>query len=403
MKKNLLQLLGIAFVVAIAATGIFYGLLAGKLRESGGGASHTLLVAVKELPPGTVLSEKDVQLGPWAGAQAPQGIFRQASEVAGMTVTALINAGEPITEQRVASANSGSGSALGIRSGMRAVSVHVSEPAGVVGMLQRGHRVDVQVITNRGPQLDPMVKTILQNVEVLDNSHAQASPTRAVPVITLLASPAEADLLTLADSAANIRLVLRNPVDKAPARNAAVSLPALFREPRPEPAPLTNAANRTSDKRQVRFHVQIAARSGRPRSESVSAETIEPGRPRDPSLEILAESDRQAPSRHTASIRKAAAGYVLRIQLAPAVDDHGKLRLRVGSELIQPENGGYATRRNDLEAKLSGGQKLLISGLAQLAGDAVLDRLFPGKVGKRDLVVVISPEWSQTVALGKSR
>ena len=402
MKKNVLQLLGIAFVVAIAATGIFYGLLAGKLRESGAAATQTLLIAVTDLSPGTVLSEKNVQLGAWAGAQAPPGAFSEAQKAMGMTVTAFIYAGEPVTAQRVASADNGSGSALGVRSGMRAVSVHVSEPAGVVGMLRGGHRVDVQVILTRGPAGEPAVKTILQNVEVLDNSHAQGTP-RGTPVITLLASPADADVLALADSAASVRLLLRSPLDTARARSAALSMPALFRESATErPAVVEVATRTTPDKNLIRLHVQIAAMSLRGGG-TVSAQTLESGRQPEPGLEVLAESDHQISSRHIANIRKASAGYVLRIQLAPAVNDRGKLRLRVGSETIHPENGGYATRRHDIEAELSGGQKLLVSGLAQLAGDALLDRLFPGKIGKRDLVVLIAPEWSQTVALGKSR
>lgn len=401
MKKNVLQLLGIAFVVAVAATGIFYGLLAGKLRESGSAATQTLLVAISNLSPGTVLSDKNVQLGAWSGAQVPQGAFLDAQKAMGMTVTAFIYAGEPITAQRVASADSGAGSALGVRSGMRAVSVHVSEPAGVVGMLRGGHRVDVQVLANRGPGGEPAVKTVLQNVEVLDNSHAQGTP-RGTPVITLLASPADADLLALADSAASVRLVLRSPLDTARARTAPLSMPALFREPVADRAAIAQVANHTPDKNVIRLHVQIAATSVRGGG-TVRAQTLESGRQPDPSLEVLAESDHQISSRQSANIRKSSAGYVLRIQLAPALNDRGKLRLRVGSETIHPENGGYATRRHDIEAELSGGQKLLVSGLAQLAGDALLDRLFPGKVGKRDLVVLITPEWSQTLALGKSR
>ena len=34
MKKNLVPLLGIAFVVAIISTGIFYGLFVGKLKSA---------------------------------------------------------------------------------------------------------------------------------------------------------------------------------------------------------------------------------------------------------------------------------------------------------------------------------------------------------------------------------
>jgi hypothetical protein len=130
---------------------------------------------------------------------------------------------------------------------------------------------------------------------------------------------------------------------------------------------------------------------------------IEPGRPPAPGLEVLAESEHVIAWSRSASYRKASKGYVLRIQMAPSLDRDGNLHLRVGSEVSQPEGRGYSTRRHDSEARVSSGQALLVSGLAQVAGEEALDRLFAGKLGKRDLVVLITPEWSRTVALGKSR
>ena len=53
-KNNLLKLLGIAFVVAIAATGIFYGLFVNRL-SSNTGSGKMLVVAAKPLKAGTVL------------------------------------------------------------------------------------------------------------------------------------------------------------------------------------------------------------------------------------------------------------------------------------------------------------------------------------------------------------
>ena len=396
MKKNVLQLLGIAFVVAIAATGIFYGLLAGQLRSGDTSPRHTVVVASRDLTPGVVLAEKDLRLGPWAGQQLPQGTFADPEPAKGMTVVAFIHAGEPVTLQRVASRDGGSGAALGIPAGMRAASVRVSEPAGVVAMLRRGHRVDVQVVYSRG---EPSVRTLLQNVQVLDNSQASAQATRPAPVVTLLVTPAQANLLALADSAASIRLVLRNPVDESTAGSGSIGVAALLRESG-VPASPTVVPTAAAERRLVRLRVQIAAAGRDPRAAAVRAETLVSGRQPDPGLEILDSSDHQIAAHRTGSVRRSAGGYVMRIQLAPDFNDRGRLRLRVGSEMVQPENRGYATRRHDVEAELTHGQKLLVTGLAEAAGEALLDRLFKGRVGKRDLVVIITPEWSETVALG---
>ncbi len=50
MKRNIVPLLGIAFVVAIISTGIFYGLFAGKLRSSVGELPvQSIVVAARTL------------------------------------------------------------------------------------------------------------------------------------------------------------------------------------------------------------------------------------------------------------------------------------------------------------------------------------------------------------------
>jgi Flp pilus assembly protein CpaB len=101
--------------------------------------------------------------------------------------------------------------------GMRAVSVQVADSSGVLAMLQPGHRVDIQAVYSRGGlPVDAELKTVLHNIEVLKvNPQPEASPGRhALPVVTFLTAPADADVLALADSAARIRIALRHPDDE---------------------------------------------------------------------------------------------------------------------------------------------------------------------------------------------
>ena len=51
----------------------------------------------------------------------------------------------------------------------------------------------------------------------------------AIAVVTLLARPAEADVLAIADSGANVRLILRNPLDEDTKGRSQVSLGAVMR------------------------------------------------------------------------------------------------------------------------------------------------------------------------------
>ena len=227
-KNNLLKLLGIAFVVAIVSTGVFYGLFVSRLSSSTGG--KTLLVAARALKPGTVLQSTDVKTVPWSTAQIPPGAYGSADQVVGNTVFDPIAEGEPVLATRLASAESGGGS--GVPSGMRAVSVHVTDSSGVLGLLRAGQKVDVQVvIAKANSPAETAVRTALEDLKVLAvNPQPEPSSQGAnLPVVTLLAKPAEADVLALADAGARVRLTLRNPLDDDRSNRSTTSLGSVMR------------------------------------------------------------------------------------------------------------------------------------------------------------------------------
>jgi pilus assembly protein CpaB len=231
MKKSLLPLLGIAFAVAILATAVFYGLFLSKFQ--GGSAANSgppVLVAARDLDRGAVLKTADVKVVNWGGSTPIKGALNSPEQVAGLSLIGAVQENEPLTEARVASQKTGGG--LGIAAGMRAVSIHVVDSSGVVAMLRPGHNVDVQVVAapNSQHQEEVRIQTMLQRMQVLAVSTQLENSTGRFPgqVITLLATPAEADLLGLADSLARIRITLRNPMDEQRQRLPSVALPALF-------------------------------------------------------------------------------------------------------------------------------------------------------------------------------
>jgi Flp pilus assembly protein CpaB len=224
-KNNLLKLLGIALVVAIVSTGIFYGLVAGKLSSSTG-SGKMLVVAAKPLKPGTVLQTTDVKLMPWPGDQLPKGGFGNVTDVTGNTVFDPIDVDEPVFAARLASSQGAAGS--GVPTGMRAVSVHVTDSTGVITLLRSGQKVDVQVVVGRsgGEKVETSVRTALEGLKVLSVTPQieQGSQGQNLPVVTLLAKPNEADILAAADSGARVRLTLRNPLDEETRGSGALTL-----------------------------------------------------------------------------------------------------------------------------------------------------------------------------------
>jgi pilus assembly protein CpaB len=180
---------------------VFYGLFAGKFRDSSDSPGYPVVLAARALLPGTVLQADDLKTSSLQGKAAPKGAFSSPDQIIGFTVREAIGGDQMVMDTALASHRS-------IPPGMRAISIHVSDSTGIVQMLHPGNRVDVQVVTNplKG---ETAIRTVLQNIQLLSVSTLD----NGRPVANLLVQPEEADLLGLADSAAKVRLVLRNPSD----------------------------------------------------------------------------------------------------------------------------------------------------------------------------------------------
>lgn len=228
-KNNILKLLGIALIVTIVSTGIFYGLFVGKLTSSQG-TEKTLVVAAKALKVGTQLQATDLRTIPWPAQQPlPEGFYGSADQVAGNTVFDPIGEGEPVTASRLATSKSGGGGS-GVPAGMRAVSVHVTDSTGVLALLRSGQKVDAQVVI-KAKDAGAEVRTALEDLSVLSVTPQAEMSSQGfnLPVVTLLANPAEADILAAADSGARVRLTLRNPLDGSTRVRAPLTVDAVMR------------------------------------------------------------------------------------------------------------------------------------------------------------------------------
>jgi len=112
---------------------------------------------------------------------------------------------------------------------MRGVTVRVNDVTGIAGFVLPGMRVDV-LVTGHPPNSEGSVTTTpLQNMLVLSagtvmqpDARGQAMPSANV---TLLATPEQAETLTLANADTRIQLVLRNgsdqTIEKTPGREIA--------------------------------------------------------------------------------------------------------------------------------------------------------------------------------------
>lgn len=228
MKRNVVPLLAIAFVVAAISTGVFYGLFAGKLR----GASVDLpqrmvVVAAHDLERGKVLAAEDLKVSEVRLKMPFKGSFDSPQKLAGAVVLEPVQENEPLTDRQVALKDASSPN--GVPADMRAVSIHVYESSGILNLLRRGSKVDIQAVAdwNHNVELSP----VLQDIEVLAvNTQSETAPgTRApVPVVTVLVRPTDSDIVALADSGTHLRLALRNPLDDRTEPRKALGVPSLF-------------------------------------------------------------------------------------------------------------------------------------------------------------------------------
>jgi pilus assembly protein CpaB len=195
-------------------------------------ATTQVVVATRDLAAGTVLAATDVKTVEWPEVSAPRGHARTTSEVVGRGLVTAVAADEPLLAGKLAGREAGGGLSIVIPEGMRAVSVKVDDVIGVAGFVLPGTRVDVlATLSPSGDQQAATTRIILQNVQAIaagqtTTRDAEGTP-QSVPVITLLVTPEEAEMLTLAATKGQIHLALRNLMDTAEVETPGVKTAAL--------------------------------------------------------------------------------------------------------------------------------------------------------------------------------
>ncbi len=406
MKRNMAPLLGIAVVVAIISTGVFYGLFAGKLRSTPVATpGHPVVVAARALDRGAVLTAADLRISEVRGTLS--GSFSSADQVAGATLLAEVKENEPLLAERVQSVNPKAASAVGaVPPGSRALSVRVSESDGLLAMLKPGAKVDLQAVGERGGSLE--LRTILQDVEVLAvNPQAQPGGGNrgSVSIMTVLVRAEDSDAVALADSGARIRLALRNPSDRQGASRRALELSSVFQSG----GNRTTTVEAAADNRSVQLRVQVlraseraarelesklspsagggealsVARFGSPADGDALVRTLEQKR----EVEVIAAESLSAGMRRGAKFRVGADACQLRVQFSPEPGAGGTVNLRVRPEISFREKGGVETRV--YEAELPAGSSFLVTGTLNRES---LERLFPQHswAGQRAVILVTS-------------
>lgn len=270
MDRRFLTVLGVSLVFALVVTSVFYQMTTSATPPKAEVTDLSdLVVAARPLPVGMTIKAEDLKVVKVAASAFPKGAYSKSEDVLDRPVISNILHEEPILEGRLAQRGSGFGLSPVIPVGMRAVTVRVNDVVGVAGFVLPGMRVDV-LITGQPPGTDARVtKTVLQNILVLSaGTTMQTDPTGKpvnAPNVTVLVTPPQAELLTLAGNEGRIQLVLRNAGDQGVENTAGLTTSKLYGaharsgagstrwsgdeldperpvRPRPRPAPVAVAA-----------------------------------------------------------------------------------------------------------------------------------------------------------------
>jgi pilus assembly protein CpaB len=244
MKRRSRHLVVLVVAVATASLASFFMYrVAVAPAQLGAQQPQPVVVAARSLTLGTPVTEQDVKIVRWPADSPVPGSIGNLNEVVNRGLLVAVRQNEPITSDKLAATQAGSGLPPAIPPGMRAMSVKVNDVIGVAGFVVPGSRVDVVVTMRRGE--GGVTRTVANNVQVLlvgtrqdqENRQADTKPKDST-VATLMVTPKDAELIALAQSEGQIMLALRNPLDTEPTVTAGAKTEELLGRPEPpSPAP----------------------------------------------------------------------------------------------------------------------------------------------------------------------
>ncbi|MGD9645005.1 MAG: Flp pilus assembly protein CpaB [Pirellulales bacterium] len=224
MRPRSLILFALALACGtIAAIGINQVLANRSQPTTVDGPTQSIFVAMSDVDMGTQLNSENVKLEPWPRDKVPPGAITKLEDLDGLRVRTRVFAGEPILVPKLLSRNAnGSSASEMIPTGFRVVAVKVDDVSSTSSLIKPGDRVDVLVHlrANQSGVHETATRTLLQNISVFAVNEVFQRPNEidagviAARTVSLLVTPDQAELVTLATELGTIRLVLRSIEDE---------------------------------------------------------------------------------------------------------------------------------------------------------------------------------------------
>ncbi|MCG6155859.1 Flp pilus assembly protein CpaB [Rubinisphaera margarita] len=175
-----------------------------------------VLVATTDLPPGVLISDVNCEFKEYPASMVPEDAIRSKDEYHDRGLLVPVTAGDIIRGAKLGGRGEIAASAS-IPKGMRTFSIKVDDTKTHSGLLQPGDRVDLQVtydLRTANGQMQTKTATLLEYIEVfasdsIRNLEAGESKEIKAKNITFLVTPAQAQLIQLAERKAEVIPVMR--------------------------------------------------------------------------------------------------------------------------------------------------------------------------------------------------
>ena len=215
--KNKKRVWIITAFLALLTTGLVYVYLnqMAAASETNKVKTETVVVALTAIPghikvTADMLETKEIP----EDAVHPDALTSIEDVVGGTTTTDLM-AGEQILSERIVSDTGAGPLAYRVPENMRAITVPTTEVDSIGGYILPGDKIDIWA--NYTAADDAQVVEKIQNIEVLEKGPyavgAEEQQTGVPTSLTILVTPAQADVIANASLNGSLYFTLRNPVD----------------------------------------------------------------------------------------------------------------------------------------------------------------------------------------------
>jgi pilus assembly protein CpaB len=186
-------------------------------------ATAPIYVAKHNINIGDPIDVEMLSLQEWPKDKIPRGVITKLEDLEGRRPRSAIIEGEPILEGKLLAPGQVADPIQQIPKGMRLKTIEVDATQSVAGLLGPGDRVDVQLFVRKDQRTGietAKAKIILQNIRVFAvDQTVQRSPEGGeektlAKTVSLMLTPKQASLMSLAEKVGDISLIPRNPDDE---------------------------------------------------------------------------------------------------------------------------------------------------------------------------------------------